>query len=291
MAAISCQIHPARAITTLPTASQPTRTHHTTKTSLLVTMAFALKIASAFLAVACAVQAAPLLGQPCLEGACHQTANSGSVALGSTTKIVPLTQVTPITRYQPIVQAYAPIVQSQCGDYPAHLYGGFPNMAGRLHKRDVAMEPNTGAACTPTQMCEKTIPASTIETGSLVKAKPSSVILPSTVYQGHVVSEAAEIEAAAAQHTELSRGRVNLGSNTHIQPVTKIMPSTVYQPSVAQKATMIEAAPQQDLSLAQSSASLGSMVTVRPTTTVEPLTVFQPKVKSLPFIISDEGCF
>jgi len=260
---------------------------------------FVLKITSALLAVAYVVKAAPL-GQACAGGACHQAVNSGSVALGSTTNIVPLTQVTPITRYQPVVQAYAPLVQSQLNcpfDYPVPLYGGLQNLPppgaslfGRVHKRATPPEQVTGCIPSAGQPCVQSVPASTTDMGSFVKAEPSNVILPSTVYQGHVKAEAADIEAAEAQHAQLSRSQVNLGADTFVQPVTKVMPSTTYQPSVAQKATVIEMAPQMDQSLARSSASMGSTVVVRPTTTVEPLTIFQPKIKSLPFIISDEAC-
>ncbi|KAK3821430.1 MAG: hypothetical protein J3Q66DRAFT_333297 [Benniella sp.] len=100
------------------------------------------------------------------------------------------------------------------------------------------------AACVPsaTQSCEQTVPASTTDMGSIVQAEPSTMVLPSTIYQGHVQSKAAEVVAAEAQHTELSKSQVNLGSNTLVQPVTQVVPSTVYQPSVARKATLIEAA-------------------------------------------------
>ncbi|KAF9281269.1 hypothetical protein BGZ68_006738 [Mortierella alpina] len=146
--------------------------------------------------------------------------------------------------------------------------------------------------CVPsaTQTCEQTVPVSTTDMGSDVTATPANVVLPSTMYQGHVQSKGPEIEAAAAEYKQLSQSNVNLASDTRIQPVTKVFPETTYQPSVEQKATMIEADLPESQSLGRSSVSLGSSVTVRPTTTVEPLTVFQPKIKSLPFIIHDEGC-
>jgi len=160
----------------------------------------------------------------------------------------------------------------------------------RFAKR--AKETSAEEECIPsaTQTCEQTVPGSTTDMGSDVTATPSNVVLPSTVYQGHVQSKGPEIEAAAAESKQLSQSNVNLASDTHIEPVTKVFPETTYQPSVEQKATMIEADVPESQSLDRSSVSLGSSVTVRPTTTVEPLTVFQPKIKSLPFIIHDEGC-
>jgi len=146
--------------------------------------------------------------------------------------------------------------------------------------------------CVPseTNSCEQSLPVSSTDMGSLVTASPSTVVLPTTVYQGHVQSKEAQIAAAPVQHSTLKHSNVNLESHTMIQPITKVIPSTVYQPEVSQKATTVEMAPQEDQSLARSSVSLGSSVTIRPTTTVEPLTIFQPKIQSLPFIIHDEAC-
>ncbi|KAF9984937.1 hypothetical protein BGZ75_003508 [Mortierella antarctica] len=278
-----------------------------------------LKLTSAALVLTCVIHAVPLRGG-CVGDACYQTASSGSVSLGSSTKIVPVTEVTPITRYQPIIQSYAPVVQSECpadsllsefrsplGDSrfmslrqgPAEemMMKGSPRLRSamttgdtinRFAKRAMVLPEE----CVPsaTQTCEQTVPGSTTDIGSDVTAVPSNVVLPSTVYQGHVQAKGPEIEAAAAEYKQLSQSNVNLASDTRIEPVTKVFPETTYQPSVEQKATMIEADMPESQSLGRSSVSLGSSVTVRPTTTVEPLTVFQPKVKSLPFIIHDEGC-
>ncbi|KAG0296001.1 Adaptor for signal transduction [Dissophora globulifera] len=271
--------------------------------------------------------AAPVLDRSqCVGGQCNQAVQSGNVDIGSSTNIVPVTQVTPITRYQPIVQAYAPIVDSECsggdasffpslyggkygygsfgyspyGYFPHHRYNmhprpsmdmmpGFMGGAGLVKRRNIAsMKEN----CVPsaTETCEQNVPGSSTNLGSYVTAEPSNVVLPSTVYQGHVQSQAADIEAAAAQHTTLSHSNVDIGSHTYIQPVTKVLPQTTYQPSVDQKATVIDAAAPEHESLARSSVSLGSSVTVRPTTKVEPLTVYQPSIQSLPFLILDESC-
>ncbi|KAF9165948.1 hypothetical protein BGX20_000397, partial [Mortierella sp. AD010] len=279
-----------------------------------------LKIASTLLIVACAVQAAPVAERGCVGDACNQSVQSGNVNLGSTTNIVPVTQVVPITRYQPIVQAYAPIVQAEadCDErdessqyiwphyrhymnyypgpgeemmatYPYRRYGDHMDQYGRMHrlhditrfnrgdmnsedisgnrlgKRHVAPEmsedeeqmgmQDTKEGCVPsaTESCKQSVPISKTDMGSYVSVQPSNVILPSTVYQGHVQSKEANVYATPEQHNTLAHHHVELGSNTMIQPVTKVFPQTTYQPSVDQKATTIEAAEQSDLSLTRSS--------------------------------------
>ncbi|KAI8358614.1 hypothetical protein B0O80DRAFT_423684 [Mortierella sp. GBAus27b] len=284
-----------------------------------------------------AVQAAPL-SRRCSCHDCDHSINSGSVSLGSTTRIVPVVQVTPITRLQTVIQTYPPIVQSMC---PQPLVSGGPSVplegndrfrssldqAMRLSRErflnrlchvhglanpEIPGSAATGPAqalvkrghvvsesesksspeCIPStnQSCQLVLPTSTTEMGSMVQAEPSTVVQPSTTFASHVQSKAAEISAAVAQHTDLQRGYVNLSSNTMIQPVTKVIPTTTYQPSVAQKATMIEAHAPEHQILPVSSATLGSTVVARPVTTIEPWTILQPKIKSLPFIIHDEGC-
>ncbi|KAG0204631.1 hypothetical protein BGX28_003468 [Mortierella sp. GBA30] len=285
---------------------------------------FIFKLTSAIVALSCAIQAVPL-GRGCIGSACHQAVDSGHVSLGSTTNIVPVTEVTPITRYQPIIQSYAPIVEAetQCsenvpldsmlessyvrpslmslGRGPADemMFGGGsgyrrmrPLTSGGTVNRFAKRDHLSSEVCVPsaTQSCEQTIPSGTTDMGSFVTARPANTVLPSTVYHEHVQSKGPEVNAAAAEHKQLSQSNVNLGSDTMIQPVTKVFPETTYQPSVEQKATTIEASAPEDQSLDRSSVSLGSSVTVRPTTTVEPLTIYQPKIKSLPFIIHDEGC-
>ncbi|KAF9915123.1 hypothetical protein FBU30_002159 [Linnemannia zychae] len=172
------------------------------------------------------------------------------------------------------------------------MYNRLPLTMNSMMKRrlkddtSVTMRPN----CVPSasDSCVQDIPVSTTDMGSVVTATPSNVILPSTVYQGKVVSGAADVYTAEVTDATLPSQRVNLASDTKIQPVTKVFPSTTYQPSVDQKATIVEATPPTDQSLGQSSVSLGSSVYIRPTTTVEPLTIFQPRIQSLPFIIHSE---
>ncbi|KAF9913221.1 hypothetical protein BX616_010136 [Lobosporangium transversale] len=287
----------------------------------------ALKFTTAFVGLACVIQAAPVSSR-CIGAECSQSANSGSVLVGSTTNVVPLTQVVPVTRYQPLVQAYAPIVQSACAEplteslpfskaslqydrfgpmrsgerlmFESGRRMPFEPMLSRFIKRsEEENEASKHHMTKPegcvldtkgTESCEQSVPASTVDMGSMVTAEPKNVILPSTVYQGHVKDKGPDIYAAPEQHSALSQANVNLGSNAIVQPVTKVVPSTTYQPSVENKATIVEAAEPQDQSLERSSASLGSTVTIRPVTTVKPLTIYQPKIESLPFRIHDEGC-
>ncbi|KAG0204449.1 hypothetical protein BGX33_008534 [Mortierella sp. NVP41] len=307
--------------------------------------AFVIKIASALAVFACAVQAVPLATR-CSGASCYQAASSGSVQVGSVTNIVPETNITPITRYQPIVKAYAPIVDSQCApgllgygvdcplavDRPYLGIGRDPAMLDRgamlpmeegpafdmlsrdrlgfmsrvsrmgiirpriglgnpMMKRDkVKTETMMRPGCVPsaTDSCVVNVPASTTDMGSTTTAIPKNVVQPSTVYQGKVQAETAEVEAADATHQTLASQRVNLASDTKIQPITKVFPETTYQPSVDQKATVVQAAPAVDQSLDRSSVSMGSSVYIRPTVTVEPLTIFRPKIQSLPFIIHSE---
>ncbi|KAG0370602.1 hypothetical protein BC939DRAFT_498306 [Gamsiella multidivaricata] len=268
-----------------------------------------LKLTTAVVALVCSIQAVPLIPH-CSGAECSQDISTGTTSVGSITNIVPVTQVVPVTRYQPIVQAYAPIVQSECAPSArSRLLNVVPlTPEPHLHRPDYLrsnpaffssandfnrfLKRRAEVECIPsaTQSCEQTLATSTADMGSLVKVEPSTVVLPSTVYQGHVKSQEAKIYAAEAQHTDLKHQNVDMGSNTFIQPVTKVIPHTTYQPSVDQMTTMIHAAPAQDQSLARSSVSLGSTVTIRPVTKVEPLTIFQPKIESLPFIIHDAAC-
>ncbi|KAG0260069.1 hypothetical protein BG011_002140 [Mortierella polycephala] len=258
--------------------------------------------------LACAVQALPLEPQ-CVGGECVKSVDAGKVDIGSTTRIAPVSEITPITRIQPIIQSYTPIVQAE-GGYPQTgkadpaLFGlnigrpetrvGHPDAAiinsgtiNSFFKRNY-LKPD----CVPsaTEACEQIVESGTTDMGSTVIATPSNVILPSTVYQNKVQSESPEVVAAEAQYAELKKSNVILGSETRIQPVDKVLPETTYQPFVKNKPTIVEMTAPEYESLARSSVSLGSSVTIRPVTTVEPLTIFQQKIKSLPFVIEDAGC-
>ncbi|KAG0261279.1 hypothetical protein BG011_001167, partial [Mortierella polycephala] len=99
------------------------------------------KIAAALVLATFSAQAIPLTiplttVPSCPGNLCSQSIDSGNVNIGSTTSIVPITEVTPITRYQPYVEAYAPIVNSEygygrLGDY-GYGYGGYGGIYDRM---------------------------------------------------------------------------------------------------------------------------------------------------------------
>lgn len=247
-----------------------------------------IKATAALLALTCA-NAVPL---GCAGNACYQSASSGNVNVGSATNISPVTNVIPITRYQPIVQGLTPIVQSEC----SHGLGSSMLDLGLRQplfmRRHLPSEKKLRPDCNPSaaDSCELSLDSGTTELGSSVTAVPSNVVLPSTVYQGCVQSQAPEVFAAPAEYTSLGSSNVNLGSSALIQPATHVVPSTVYQPSVENKGTIVESETGERQNPAQSSVELGSQTTIRPTTFVEPLTVIRPKIKTLPADVSEVGC-
>lgn len=279
----------------LPAHTPKTKTSNTITflaPSLLFSMTIALiKATTALLALTCAIQAVPL---GCTGNACYQAASSGNVNLGSATNIFPITQVTPITRYQPIVQGLVPIVQSECFQGLGGSAFGSSMLDLGLHQ-PLFMKRRLGGGkkmlrpdCVPSaaDSCETSLVSGTTELGSSVIAVPSNMVLPSTVYQGRVQSQAPQVFAAPAEHTRLGASNVDLGSSTLIQPTTHVIPNTVYQPSVENKGTIIESE-DGGRSLARSSVELGSQTTIRPTTYVEPLTVIRPKIQTLPADVSE----
>ncbi|KAF9324884.1 hypothetical protein BG006_000145 [Podila minutissima] len=253
-----------------------------------------IKATATLLSLTCAIQAVPL---GCAGNACCQSASSGNVNGGSATNIFPVINVAPITRYQPIVQGLAPVVQSECSHDLGSSLGsstlGFGLCQPLFTKRHMSSEgTRLRADCVPSaaDSCEQSLDFGTTELGSTVTAVPSTVVLPSTVYQGRVQSQAPEVLASPAEHTVLEASNVDLGSSALIQPATHVVPSTVYQPSVEHKGTMVESETGEHQSLARSSVELGSQTTIRPTTYVEPLTVIRPKIKTLPADVSELGC-
>lgn len=252
-----------------------------------------IKATTTLLALTCAIQAVPL---GCTGNACYQVASSGNMNLGSATNISPVTQVTPITRYQPIVQGLTPIVQSDCSQgLGGSTFGSSMLDLGLRQplfmKRRLGGSKQRRPACVPSaaDSCDMSLDSGTTELGSSVIAVPSNVVQPSTVYQGHVQSQAHQVFAAPAEHTCLDASNVDLGSNVLIQPTTHVIPNTVYQPSVENKDTIIESE-DGGRNLARSSVELGSHTTIRPTTYVEPLTVIRPKIQTLPADVSGLHC-
>ncbi|KAI1314627.1 hypothetical protein EDD11_001926 [Mortierella claussenii] len=240
---------------------------------------------------------------------CSQNVDSGSVSLASTVNMVPITNVTPVNRYQPIVQTFEPIVQSICKRSPLNTAAqderGMTQSQGQdqsnVSREDMSfLGSYMGATTLPVTLdctanpgaesCQTSIPPSTTDLGSQVTIQPQNQILASTTYQNRVQSLHSNIEAAPAQYNSLPQHNVDLGSSVSIQPTTQVLPQTLYQPEVHQLATDVQAASDEDQSLPQSSVNLGSSVQIRPTVSVTPLTVFQPSIKSLPFIIDVAPC-
>ncbi|KAF9329368.1 hypothetical protein BG006_007548, partial [Podila minutissima] len=84
-----------------------------------------LSLACALVACATAIPILPPDASTCPAGQiCNQSVDSGIVSVGSSVSAVPVTQVTPITNYQPIVQALAPIVTSECNNILGGGFGG-----------------------------------------------------------------------------------------------------------------------------------------------------------------------
>ncbi|KAF9171952.1 hypothetical protein BGX21_010604 [Mortierella sp. AD011] len=242
-----------------------------------------------------------------------QSVNSGSTSLGSTVNAIPITNVNPINRYQPVIQAFAPIVQSECyGDYDGSTLGPNYGWGSQLYRRDSGLSGTSSYSTLNTPYsspldssssdygmglwsqgqsdCDASVPSQNVDLGSSVSVIPSTQVAPSTFYQPHVSFLESNIQAAPMQSNYLPQQNVDLGSNVSIQPTTQVLPQTTYQPSVHQLTTSIEAAPQDDQSLPQSSVQLGSNVLITPTVGVRPLTVYQPTIKSLPFVIDVEPC-
>ncbi|KAG0083183.1 hypothetical protein BGZ92_011007 [Podila epicladia] len=87
-----------------------------------------LSLACALVACAAAIPILPPDASACPTGQiCNQSIDSGIVSVGSSVSAVPVTQVTPITNYQPVVHALAPIVTSECNNI---LGGGLGGLGG-----------------------------------------------------------------------------------------------------------------------------------------------------------------
>ncbi|KAI1311066.1 hypothetical protein EDD11_003539 [Mortierella claussenii] len=245
-----------------------------------------LKVASAIVLAIASVQAAPL-ERRCVGSECYQAASSGDVEVGSTTSIQPITDVTPITRYQPIVQTHAAIVDSDCdhGDYGRYEnYGGYGNHGGYgsygrygdygygdydsygLGYRGRGYRGYYGR-----RFMKRQDDASAMSTST---SASSGNLLFSQLQQPDGAADASCEASVPAQN-------VDLGSQVSIQPTNQVLPSTTYQNHVQALDSNIDAAPAQDNSLPQQHISLGSNVSIQPTTQVLPQTTYQPEVNQL----------
>ncbi|KAF9575779.1 hypothetical protein EC968_001566 [Mortierella alpina] len=235
-----------------------------------------LKITVAVVLVLVSVQAAPALERRFRGSDCYQSASSGNVDISSTTNIAPVTEVTPITRYQPYVQTFAPIVDSEC-DYD-HLYGGYGNydaygrgyhgaygrMAGlgrrfgtRFQKRRDVEEKEEKEE---KEDVEEKEDAEEKKSGSLLFSQFQS-------------QEACDVSVPAQT--------VDMGSQVNIQPTNQVLPETTYQNRVQALDTNIDACAAESSALPQQNVNLGSHVSIQPTTHVNPDTTYQPTVNQL----------
>ncbi|KAG0001813.1 hypothetical protein BGZ80_006114 [Entomortierella chlamydospora] len=244
-----------------------------------------------------------------------QSVNSGSTSLGSTVNAIPITNVNPINRYQPVIQAFAPIVQSECyGDYDGSILGPDYGWGSQLYRRDSGLSDTSSYSTlnapysSPLDSsssdygmglwgqgqsdCDTSVPSQNVDLGSSVSVIPSTQVAPSTFYQPHVSSLESNIQAASAQSNYLPQQDVDLGSNVSIQPTTQVLPQTTYQLGVHQLTTSIEAASQDDQSLPQSSVQLGSNVLITPTVdlVVRTLVDLHPTPPSLIICHHPMGC-
>ncbi|KAF9943882.1 hypothetical protein BGZ70_005325, partial [Mortierella alpina] len=157
---------------------------------------FTLKITAAIVLALVSVQAAPALERRLHGSDCYQSASSGNVDISSTTSIAPVTEVTPITRYQPYVQTFAPIVDSECdyggydrlGDYGG--YGGYgaygrgyrgrrfgTHLLKRAEAEDVEEKKSGSLLFSQFQSqeaCDTSVPAQTVDMGSQVNIQPTN---------------------------------------------------------------------------------------------------------------------
>ncbi|KAF9100505.1 hypothetical protein BGX27_000362 [Mortierella sp. AM989] len=246
-----------------------------------------LKAVSALAFAFIAVQAVPLAAPSYLGDACNQHVNSGNVNVGSTTNITPITDVTPITRYQPIVQAYAPIVHSQCdrgfetayksnfggSGYPDLGYSGSSNLGysnlGYDGHDNYGQYRHLGDSYSRRRFLKRRddqTESQQSEPGSLLFSQLQSNNCPA----GQVGCE-----------TSVPQQNIDLGSHVNIQPSNQVFPSTTYQNQVQSLDADIQAAQAQSSSLPQQNVNLGSNVSIQPTTQVIPQTTYQPSVNQL----------
>ncbi|KAF9202629.1 hypothetical protein BGZ59_002069, partial [Podila verticillata] len=257
-----------------------------------------LSLACALVACASAIPLYAPDASSCPAGqSCDQALDSGSVSVGSTVSAVPVTQVTPITNYQPIVQALAPIVSSDCdndlglggdlgglggissfglGGYAGSLGlgggysglggigGGYSGLGGIGGYGGLGGNyAGLGSSISSNyggQMKKRQfgLPAGTSDASFLQSADPSSQ-----------ASACAPGDSACIAN--LPQETVDLGSAVTAVPQTNVQALD----------SNIQAAPAQQASLPQQSVNLGHNTFIQPTTQVLPQTSYQPTVNQL----------
>ncbi|CAO3565509.1 unnamed protein product [Mortierella alpina] len=239
---------------------------------------FTLKITAAIVLALVSVQAAPTLERRILGSDCYQSASSGNVDISSTTNIAPVTEVTPITRYQPYVQTFAPIVDSEC-DYGGYgrlgglgSLGGFGGLEGygaygrgyRGYRGAYGRMGGFGRG-----FGTRLLKRAEAEEGEDVEEKKSGSLLFS------------QFQSQEACDTSVPAQTIDMGSQVNIQPTNQVLPETTYQNRVQALDTNIDACAAEASALPQQNVNLGSHVSIQPTTHVNPDTTYQPTVNQL----------
>ncbi|KAF9279686.1 hypothetical protein BGZ68_007771 [Mortierella alpina] len=248
-----------------------------------MTCAAAFRITVALALIATAIQAAPILpAEP--DYACNQSVDSGLVSVSSTSNVVPVTQVTPVTHYQPLVQAHAPIVDSECHyrpldspysqlDYP--YYGAYGSHYGGA--RD---DLRYGAGYDRQALGDMSL----LATGGLRKRQvtaESDLAESSGAFGDATASSLLHEPQASACDTSIPPQTVDMGSNVNMIPSTSVNPATFYQPQVQSLESDIQACAAESSALPEQNVQLGSNVNIQPTTQVLPQTMYQPAVHQL----------
>ncbi|KAG0042816.1 hypothetical protein BGZ83_012142 [Gryganskiella cystojenkinii] len=250
------------------------------------------------------VQAAPLVAR-CVGDECNQSASSGNVNLGSTTNIAPVTNVTPITRYQPYVQAFAPLVQSECDDdfdsqsdfsglgYGGSMYGsGFYGRNSGFYGSGLYRSGVYGNSLYGPGYGRGGLYGGSIRNnGGLFKrnhldASSSDLSGTGASSSGNLLfsqfqHNCAENSDAEGCQTSVPAQSVDMGSQVTAQPTNEIYPSTSYQAHVQSLGADIQASAAESHQLPQQNVNLGSNVAIQPTTQVVPQTTYQPTVNQL----------
>ncbi|KAF9430988.1 hypothetical protein BGZ94_000934 [Podila epigama] len=259
---------------------------------------FILKLATALVAIACVVHAAPT-GQACPGGACFQSASSGQIDVGSTTNIVPVTQVTPVTRYQPIVQALAPIVQSECGQ----PLGG----AGFDQQQQQQQQQQPQQMMFPQQPQQEQGPSPMMGGFGYARGFGRPMYLSRAgrmmVKRHHHLQKQEQHEAERKMMfrpdcvpsatdsclVSLESGKTDLGSSVVAVPSNIIKPLTEYQGRVQSKGPEVYAAEAQHAQLSQSNVNIASETKIQPETHVRPEVTYQPEVENKATLIESEA--
>ncbi|KAG0056315.1 hypothetical protein BGZ83_005683 [Gryganskiella cystojenkinii] len=307
-----------------------------------------LRITLALTLVACVVQAAPFLSSTygagsvldasdqssssdlsstataaCGAGdlACSQSVDSGNVNLSSAVQAIPITQVTPVTHYQPVVQAFAPIVQSACdqensvldfeSDYSdlsgdRGLYSGigsndlFNGDSSNDLVSDSSIGNNngfyygTGSSGYGSSMYRRNLQYDSASSGTHAGSDStdlSGYMNTMTLHADNSMIDTSSQMGGAANTANCAEGsdcstsipaqNVDLGSQVSMVPTTAVQPATFYQPQVQALESQIDATPAQSTSLPPQNVNLGSNVQIQPLTQVLPQTMYQPEVHQL----------